>query len=94
MLHEPAPAVHAVDEAASYKRRLGLKMLAVYGTLYVVFIILNVVWPKVMGTIVVYGLNLAIIYGFALIIIAFLLAIVYNWLCTRQEKSYEKEGKV
>jgi uncharacterized membrane protein (DUF485 family) len=94
MLHEPAPAVHGVDEAAGYKRRLGLKMLAGYGALYVVFIIINVVWPKVMGNIVVYGLNLAIIYGFALIIVAFLLAIVYNWLCTRQEKSYETEGKV
>ena len=94
MLHEPAPAVHGVDEAAAYKRRLGLKMLAVYGTLYVAFIIINVVWPKVMGTIVVYGLNLAIIYGFALIVIALLLALFYNWLCTRQEKSYETEGKV
>jgi uncharacterized membrane protein (DUF485 family) len=94
MLHEPAPAVHGVDEAAVYKRRLGLKMLAFYGLLYVAFIIINVAWPKVMGTIVVYGLNLAIIYGFALIIIALALALVYNWLCTRQEKSYETEGKV
>ena len=94
MLHEPAPAVHGVDEAAVYKRRLGLKMLAFYGVLYVAFIIINVAWPKVMGTIVVYGLNLAIIYGFALIIIALLMALFYNWLCTRQEKSYETEGKV
>jgi uncharacterized membrane protein (DUF485 family) len=94
MLHEPAPAVHGVDEAASYKKRLGLWMLLVYGILYVVFIIINVAWPKAMGTIVVYGLNLAIVYGFALIVIAFLLAIVYNWLCTRHEKSFESEGKV
>ena len=93
MLHEPA-AVHGVDEAAAYKRRLGLKMLAVYTALYVIFIIINVVWPKVMGTIVVAGLNLAIIYGFALIVIAFVLALVYNWLCTRHEKTFESEGKV
>jgi uncharacterized membrane protein (DUF485 family) len=93
MLHEPA-AVHDVDEAAAYKQRLGLKMLAFYGTLYVIFIIINVVWPKVMGTMVVAGLNLAIIYGFALIVIALLLALVYNWLCTRQEKTFETEGKV
>ncbi len=92
MLHEPAQ-VHGIDEAAAYKRRLGLKMLAFYGTLYVIFIIINVVWPKAMGTMVVAGLNLAIIYGFALIIIAFLLALVYNWLCTRHEKTFETEGK-
>lgn len=88
MLHEPA-AVHGVDEAAAYKSRLGLWMLLFYSILYIAFIILNVGWPKSMGTIVVYGLNLAIIYGFALIVIAFLLAIVYNWLCTRHEKSFE-----
>ena len=93
MLHEPAPAVHGVDEAAAYKRRLGLMMLAVYGVIYVVFIVINVAWPKAMGTIVVGGLNLAIVYGFALIVIAFILAIVYNWACTRHEKSFESEGK-
>ncbi len=92
MLHEPA-TVHGVDEAAAYKKRLGLWMLLFYSVLYIIFIIINVVWPKSMGTIVVYGLNLAIVYGFALIIIAFLLAIAYNWLCTRHEKSFEGEEK-
>jgi len=92
MLHEPA-AVSGIDEAAAYKRRLGLWMLLVYGIIYVFFIVINVAWPKVMGTIVVGGLNLAIVYGFALIVIAFLLALVYNWLCTRHEKTFEGGGK-
>ena len=69
-------------------------MLAVYGALYVIFIVINVVRPKIMGTIVVGGLNLAIVYGFALIVIAFILALVYNWACTRHEKTFESEGKV
>ena len=92
MLHEPA-AVHGIDEAAAFKRRLGLIMLAVYGVIYIFFIVINVAWPKVMGTIVVAGLNLAIVFGFALIVIAFLLAIAYNWACTRHEKSFEGEEK-
>lgn len=92
MLHEPA-AVHAVDQAAAYKKRLGLIMLAVYGVIYLVFILINVVKPRIMGTIVVGGLNLAIIYGFALIVIAFILAVAYNWACTRHEKSFEGEEK-
>ncbi len=92
MLHEPA-ADHGVDEAAAYKRRLGLWMLLAYGVLYVVFIIINAIWPRTMGTLVVSGLNLAIIYGFALIVIAFLLALVYNAMCTRHEKTFEGEGK-
>ena len=93
MLHEPAAEVHGIDEAAAYKRRLGLWMLLVYGVIYIVFIVINVAWPKFMGTIVVYGLNLAIVYGFALIVIAFILAIAYNWACTRHEKSFEGEEK-
>ena len=92
MLHEPA-AVHGVDEAAAFKRRLGLIMLAIYGVIYIFFIVINVAWPKVMGTIVVAGLNLAIVFGFALIVIAFLLALGYNWACTRHEKSFEGEEK-
>ncbi|MBN1321967.1 MAG: DUF485 domain-containing protein [Thermoleophilia bacterium] len=92
MLHEPA-AVHGVDEAAAFKRRLGLIMLAIYGVIYIVYIVINVAWPKAMGVIVVAGLNLAIVFGFALIIIAFLLAMAYNWACTRHEKSFEGEGK-
>ncbi len=93
MLHEPANVVTGVDEAAAYKRRLGLWMLAVYGVLYLAFIIINVTTPKTMGVMVVAGLNLAIVYGFALIAIAFILAIFYNWLCTKHEKSFETEGK-
>ena len=93
MLHEPAAEAHAVDEAAAYKRRLGLIMLAVYGAIYIAFIVINVGWPKTMGTIVVGGLNLAIIYGFALIVIAFILALAYNLACTRHEKSFEGEEK-
>ena len=93
MLHEPAAEVHGIDEAAAFKRRLGLIMLAVYGAIYIVFIVINVVTPKSMGVIVVYGLNLAIVFGFALIVVAFLLALAYNWACTRHEKSFEGEGK-
>lgn len=93
MLHEPAQVEHRADEAAAYKQRLGLIMLAVYGAIYVAFIVINVGWPKTMATIVVGGLNLAIIYGFGLIVVAFILAIAYNWACTRHEKSFEKEEK-
>jgi uncharacterized membrane protein (DUF485 family) len=92
MLHEPA-VVHGVDEAAGYKKRLGLIMLAVYTAIYLAFIIMNVVKPRIMGTIVIGGLNLAIIYGFALIVVALVLALAYNWACTRHEKSFEGEEK-
>jgi uncharacterized membrane protein (DUF485 family) len=92
MFHEPAP-VSVIDEAAAYKKRLGLWMLAIYGVIYVVFIAINVIRPRIMGTIVLAGLNLAIVYGFALIVIAFVLAITYNWACTRHEHAIESKGR-
>ena len=92
MLHEPA-AVSGIDESAAYKRRLGLKMLAIYGVIYIAFIVINVVRPRVMGTIVIAGLNLAIVYGFLLIVLAFVLAIIYNSACTRHERAIESERK-
>ena len=67
MLHEPA-AEHGVDQSADYKKRLGLIMLAVYTAIYLAFILINVIKPTVMGVIVFAGLNLAIIYGFVLIV--------------------------
>ena len=38
------------------------------------------------GTEIVAGLNLAVVYGFGLIVLAMILALIYNWLCTRKEK--------
>jgi uncharacterized membrane protein (DUF485 family) len=90
MLHEPA-AVHGVDKAAAYKQRLGLKMLAVYATVYVLFVMVNVLWPRSMGWIVIAGLNLAIVWGFFLIVLALVLALIYNRACTKHEKIFERE---
>lgn len=89
MLHEPA-VVHGIEEAAAYKRRLGLKMLAIYGTIYIIFMVVNVAWPKAMGWIVVAGLNVAIVWGFLLIVLALALALVYNAACTKHEKTFER----
>ncbi len=93
MLHEPA-AVHGPDKAAKYKERLGLKMLAVYAAFYVSFVVVTVVSPASMGTSVVAGLNLAVLWGMFLIILAVVLALVYNALCTSREKSHEREEQV
>ena len=38
---------------------------------------------------VVFGLNLAVFYGFGLIIIALVLALIYNKLCTDKERKAE-----
>ena len=65
------------DKSIPYKIRLGLWMFSFYLLLYGGFIVINVVDPKLMG-IDIGSLNLAIVYGFSLIIIALIMALIYN----------------
>ena len=92
MLHEPA--IQSGDDlASSYKSRLGVRMFFVYAVVYAGFVLINVLSPTTMGIIVVAGLNLAVVYGFGLIVFAIVLALIYNWLCTRKEKQlYVEQG--
>lgn len=85
MLHEPATPQEK-DYASAYKTRLGLWMFILYALIYVGFIAINVINPVLMETIVFAGLNLAIVYGFGLIIFALILAIVYNAMCVKKEQ--------
>ena len=86
MLHEPA-SKSGPDPASAYKTRLGLWMFAAYVLVYAGFVALRLAWPETMSTKIIFGLNLAIVYGFGLIIIAMIQALVYNHLCTRREEA-------
>ncbi len=84
MLHEPA-AQSEKDYASDYKRKLGIKMFIVYGILYAGFVAINALIPGKMETRMLFGLNLAVFYGFSLIIFAIISGLIYNYLCTKEE---------
>ena len=84
MLHEPAGPADR-DPAAPYKARLGIRMFVFYTVFYAGFVALNLLSPSLMATEVVGGLNLATVYGLALIIVALIQALIYNVLCRRKE---------
>ncbi|MHB0935282.1 MAG: DUF485 domain-containing protein [Armatimonadota bacterium] len=84
MLHEPA-APAGKDYAVAYKTRLGVWMFICYSIFYAGFVAINLLSATLMERIVLWGLNLATVYGFALIIVALILAVIYNALCNRQE---------
>jgi len=92
MLHEPAQQ-SAEDRASPYKTRLGVRMFVVYALIYVGFIAINVINPLLMETIIFAGLNLAIVYGFGLIVLAIVLAIVFNSMCVKKETELNDDGK-
>jgi uncharacterized membrane protein (DUF485 family) len=85
MLHEPA-SPSGKDPAAAYKSRLGVQMFAFYTVFYAGFVAINLLSPLTMATIVVAGLNLATVYGMALIVLALVQALIYNRKCHRKEQ--------
>ena len=86
MLHEPANTDQSPDPAAGYKARLGLMLFMVYALLYGGFVAINLTLPALLEFSVVWGINLAVVYGFGLIIAALALALVYDALCRSRER--------
>ena len=86
MLHGSAPDT-GPDPASRYKSRLGVWMFLAYSLVYAGFVLTNIVDEgRAMQLIVVAGLNLAVVYGMGLIVLALILALIYNALCTAKER--------
>jgi uncharacterized membrane protein (DUF485 family) len=80
MSNGPATEWKEDEKTSKAKSKLGIWMFAGYSIVYAVFIILNVVNPGLMG-LDVGMLNIAIVYGFGLIMLALIMALIYNALC-------------
>lgn len=65
----------------SRNARLGLKLFAVYLVLYAGFVGINTFSTETMEITPFAGINLAIWYGFALIIAAIVLSLIYGMMC-------------
>ena len=85
MLHEPA-AEHQEDERLSaYKASLGVKMFILYALVYAGFVAIGLVDIDLYKKQIFWGLNLAVFYGFGLIIFALVLALIYDRACGAKE---------
>jgi uncharacterized membrane protein (DUF485 family) len=84
MTHGPATEWKK-ERSEGFKSKLGILMFVIYTVLYLTFVFMCVLDPKLMSK-NVGGLNLAIAYGFALIIVAIIQALIYNIICSRREK--------
>ncbi len=88
MGHGPAVKL-GKDNAAAYKTRLGIWMFILYTLCYASFVAINTVKPTLLEM-TFGGLNLAVLYGIGLIVFAFILALIYNSLCTKAELRLNK----
>lgn len=71
----------SLTETQQSNAKLGLKLFVVYLVLYLVFVFVSAFAASTMERTVVAGLNLAIVYGFALIIGALVMALLYGAMC-------------
>lgn len=78
-------AASAADNAArlapTRHSRPGLILFAVYLLCYTSFVLLNAFAPEIMARTPWAGINVAVLSGLALIVMAFVLAVVYDLLC-------------
>lgn len=88
MGHGPAVKLEK-DKSTGYKSKLGIKFFLFYTALYASFVVINSVKPSVMQKVFM-GQTVAVLYGFFLIIFAFILAMFYNRLCTAAETRMNK----
>ena len=61
--------------------RIGFRLFALYLLFYAGFVFLNTFAPSTMEATPFAGINLAIWYGFGLIVAAFVLAMIYGFAC-------------
>lgn len=69
----------------SHNARLGLVLFLIYLAFYSGFVLVNAFSPDTMESTPLAGINLAVWWGFGLIVVALVLALVYGWLCTSAE---------
>ena len=92
MSHGPATVWKENKSLDKRKSRLGVVMFVIYTIVYAGFIYINV-WDSKVMKISVGSLNVAIVYGFVLIVLALVLAIIYNHICTNAEKLVDVNAK-
>lgn len=90
MQHEPAVQL-GQDNAIEIKAKIGVWFFLLYLVVYSIFVLIAVTNYDALSKIVVLGQNLAVVYGFGLIVLAILMGIVYNIICTRYEDKMNKE---
>ncbi|MBN2076763.1 MAG: DUF485 domain-containing protein [Dehalococcoidales bacterium] len=92
MAHGPATKWKE-DKSEGFKAKLGFVMIAVFAIVYAIFILICVVSPKTMAN-SVGSLNVAVAFGFGIIVLAIIQALIYNFFCSRKEHEYERADSV
>jgi uncharacterized membrane protein (DUF485 family) len=82
MEHGASSSPPTSTEMPSRKRlQYGLIFFSVYLLFYAGFVLLSAFAPSLMERKPFAGVNLAVLYGLGLIVLAFVMALLYDWIC-------------
>ncbi len=90
-MHGPAAKLET-DHAAAKKAKLGIKLFIFYILIYAGFVVIGLVDPELMGVHIIGKQNLAIVYGFGLIVLAIVMGFIYNAICSKLEDKMNIKG--
>ena len=93
MHHGPAVKLDA-DYASAQKAKLGIWLFFFYSFVYAIFVYIGVADSDLLGEKVLGGQTLGVVYGFGLIILAILLGLIYNHICTKLEDKLNLQEKL
>jgi uncharacterized membrane protein (DUF485 family) len=83
---EPVEQEDESEKTVAYNTRTALYLFAVYVVFYVCFMLLSAFRPEFMAQPVLAGVNLAVVFGFVLILLALALALLYMALSRTDSK--------
>jgi uncharacterized membrane protein (DUF485 family) len=93
MLHQPAAELGR-DLSIPKKTKLGVVLFLIYSAIYAGFVIIGTLDPDSLGGRIFADLNLAVVYGMGLIILAAIMGLFYNYFCTKYEKQMNREEQL
>jgi uncharacterized membrane protein (DUF485 family) len=82
--HDHGPSGHVeteTEEMAARNARVGRVLFVIYLVAYVGYMVLVAFVPAALRKVTPPGVNVAISYGFSLIVGALVLALIYAWMC-------------
>ena len=81
------------DLSIPKKTKLGVILFLVYLAIYVGFVVIGTLFTEALGGRILANLNLAVVYGMGLIVLAAVMGLFYNYFCTKYEKQMHREEK-
>jgi uncharacterized membrane protein (DUF485 family) len=93
MQHQPAIELGR-DLAIPKKTRLGVILFLIYLAIYAGFVVIGTLFTDALSVRVFANVNLAVVYGMGLIILAAIMGLFYNYFCTKYEKQMNREDKL